>query len=177
MTVPGCAFSYWRNHSSYNSAGNVAPAPSTRIPPGGTAGLGLTFDLVGTAPAEQPARVATVKATRAATRIGDLLRVPGLAELAADVLLRVEMLRIFEDLPGAAEFDEVSGPASLSRVDVQECGLVGDTLRLLKVVRDDRNREAFLQFPHQLLDFPRRDRIECGARLVHQQHLGLGGNG
>ena len=35
----------------------------------------------------------------------------------------------------------------------------------------------FFQFKHKVFDLCGRNRVECGGRLVHQQHLGVGGEG
>ncbi len=45
--------------------------------------------------------------------------------------------------------------------------------RLLHVVGDDDDRVVLLQLVHELLDLQRRDRVERGARLVHQDHVRL----
>lgn len=52
------------------------------------------------------------------------------------------LLRIQEDLLRLAELDEISRPAALGGVDVEESGPVGDARRLLQIVRDDGNRIA-----------------------------------
>src|SRR5262245_26753049 len=99
-----------------------------------------------------------------------------LAELAAHVLLRVNVLRVPEDLPRLPELDEVAGAAALARVDVEKTGVVGHPLRLLQIVGDDGNREALAKVAHELLDLARRDRIERRAGFVHQEHFGFGRN-
>jgi hypothetical protein len=40
-----------------------------------------------------------------------------------------------------------------------------------------RDRVVLLELDHQLLDAARRDRVERGAGLVHQQDVRLGGDG
>ena len=45
---------------------------------------------------------------------------PGLAEFAADVVLRVFVLGIFKHLTRLAELNQVAGPATLSRIDVKK---------------------------------------------------------
>ena len=85
--------------------------------------------------------------------------------------------RVVENLLGIVELDEVTGPSSPGRVDIQECGAISDALGLLQVVRDNGDGEAFLEFLHQFLDFARRNRIERRAGFVHQEHFGLRGNG
>src|SRR3989442_12007776 len=49
-------------------------------------------------------------------------------------------------------------------------GRVGHPRRLLHVVRDDHDGEIALELEDQLLDLPRRDGVQRGSRLVHQQH-------
>jgi len=61
--------------------------------------------------------------------------------------------------------------------EIQERGVIGHACRLLHVVRDDHERVAVLQLRHQLLDLRRRDRIERGAGLVQEDHLGLDRDG
>ncbi len=73
--------------------------------------------------------------------------------------------RCVEDLLGLAELDEVA--------EVHERDAVGDPARLLEVVRDDHDREVLAQLEDELLDHGSRARVERGARLVHQQDLGL----
>ena len=62
---------------------------------------------------------------------------------------------------------------SIELAAIEESGEIGHARRLLHVVRDDHDRVVLLQLDDQLLDLLRRDRIERGAGLVHQQHLGL----
>src|SRR5262249_20684376 len=96
-----------------------------------------------------------------------------LAKLAPNVVLSVLLLRILEHLFGVAVFHQIAGPAACGGIDVKEAGLIGDALRLLQVVGDDRDRIALFEFDHQLFNSPRSDRIEGGARLIHQEHLGI----
>src|SRR5262249_34138315 len=83
----------------------------------------------------------------------DLRSQSGLTELTANVLFRVMVLGILEQLTRVTELDEIPGPTALRRVDVQEAGVVGNALRLLEIVRHDRDREALTELQHQLLDF------------------------
>ena len=76
-----------------------------------------------------------------------------------------------------AELDKVARAAALRGVDIEETRLVGHALGLLQVVRDDGDGEPLLEFQHQLFDFPRGDRVQGRARLVHQQHRRLRGDG
>ena len=63
----------------------------------------------------------------------------------------------------------------LVELDGEERRHVRHARRLLHVVRDDDDRVALLELHHQVLDPPGRDRVQGGARLVHQQHVGLRG--
>src|SRR5437762_780118 len=65
--------------------------------------------------------------------------------------------------PRAADLDEFP--------QVHEGGRLRDPRGLLHVVRHNHQRVVFLQIEDQVLDLRRRDRIEGGARLVHQEHL------
>ena len=64
---------------------------------------------------------------------------------------------------------------SIELAAIEEAGVVRDARRLLHVVRDDDDRVVLLELEDQLLDLLRGDRVERGAGLVHQQHLGLVG--
>src|SRR5262249_49329540 len=77
---------------------------------------------------------------------------PFSTKLAADVLLRVLLLRRLEDRLGIAVLDEVAGAAALRCIDVQKRRLVRDALGLLQIVRDNGDREPFLEVLHQVLD-------------------------
>jgi hypothetical protein len=57
----------------------------------------------------------------------------------------------------------------------EERRVVADPGRLLHVVRDDHDGVA-RQFVHQVLDLRGGDRVQRGARLVHQDHVGLDGD-
>src|SRR5690606_27843855 len=56
-------------------------------------------------------------------------------------------------------------------------GLVGDARGLLHVVGDDDDGELLGEVDHELFDAGRRDRVEGRARLVHEDDLGLEGDG
>lgn len=98
-----------------------------------------------------------------------------LAEAAGDVVLRGLLAGVGEDLLGVVDFDQ---PPRLScRFQVEERGVVADPGGLLHVVGDDDDRVVLLQLTDQLLDGHRRDRVQRGARLVHEQHVGLHSDG
>src|SRR6185295_1844629 len=88
-----------------------------------------------------------------------------LAEPTGDVVLRTAVTRRGEHLAGGIEFDQLA--------QIHEGGEVGHARRLLHVVGDDDDRVVLLQFVDQLLDLGGRDRVESGAGLVEQDHVGL----
>src|SRR5579863_2703825 len=91
------------------------------------------------------------------------------AEAAGDVVLGQAMPRIGEHFVGLADLDQ------LAQVKVRRA--LRDTRRLLHRVRDDDDRVARSQLLDQILDARSRDRIERRARLVHEDHLRLNGDG
>src|SRR6516165_131847 len=101
----------------------------------------------------------------------------GLTELATDVFLGVFLFRVFEQLLGGSEFDQISRAPSLRRIHVEESRLVRHPLRLLQVVGDDGDRVSLLQLEHELLYLAGRYRIERRGWLVHKENLRIGGNG
>src|SRR5918999_115104 len=78
-----------------------------------------------------------------------------LADLAGDVSLRARVGRVGEDLVGVVELDDAAG--------------------LLHVVRDDHDGVLALEIHHEVLDLAGGDRVERGAGLVHEDHVGLHG--
>src|SRR3712207_5710915 len=84
-----------------------------------------------------------------------------LADLARDVGLRAGVGRVGEDPLGLVELHHAAraGLAAV-QLDDEERGAVGDARRLLHVVRDDDDRVVLLELEHQVLDLPRRDRVE-----------------
>src|SRR6267142_1330541 len=87
------------------------------------------------------------------------------AEPAGDVILRLLLFRLDEDLVGHAELHHFS--------EIHVRRIVRDARGLLHVVRDDYNRIVVLQLVHEFLDAARGDRIERRGRLVQEQHLRL----
>ena len=69
----------------------------------------------------------------------------------------------------------IAAPAAAVLVDddAEERGHVRDARRLLHVVRHDDDRVVALELVHEILDARRRDRVECGRRLVHEDDVGL----
>src|SRR5262249_34293453 len=121
------------------------------------------------------AALATTPTTTPRTR-ADRSRITS-AEVAGDVFLGQSLARLSEDLLRLSHLDEVAGATAFGDVHREERSGVGHALRLLHVVRDDGDRVVPLELEHQLLYASRGDGIEGGARLVHEQHGGLGGHG
>ncbi len=68
--------------------------------------------------------------------------------------------------------------AHLHQLAQQEEGrLIADTRGLLHVVGDDDDGVILFQLRGQLLDLGRRDGVQGAGRLIHQQDLGLNGQG
>src|SRR5262249_16749542 len=95
------------------------------------------------------------------------------SERAADVILRVLLAGIAEDPLGFFIFHEITRAAPCGRINIKKCGAVRNALSLVQVVRDDDDGVLFLELLHQLFDFACRDRIERGARLVHEKDFRL----
>src|SRR2546423_667470 len=89
-----------------------------------------------------------------------------LAQAPSGVILRPLLGRSREDLCGLVVLDQHPGAAAVVDLEAEERRPVGDARRLLHVVRDDHDRVVALELVHQLLDPLRRDRVECGRRLV-----------
>src|ERR1700729_4297237 len=90
-----------------------------------------------------------------------------LPERTADVLPGSRLARRAEGLVGASVLDQVT--------QIHEPDVVGDSVRLLQVVRDDYDRDVFAELDDELLDQPGRLRIQRRAGLVEQQDLGMRG--
>ena len=76
-----------------------------------------------------------------------------LIEASGDVVLSPLVAGLSEDLLGRVVLDEDPRPlALLAALDAEERGHVGDSRRLLHVVRDDDDRVLLLQLVHQVLD-------------------------
>src|SRR3954469_17589509 len=101
------------------------------------------------------------------------------SEAAGHVVLRPGVRRVGEDLLGLVELDETPGaPVTLlGHLGGVEGRTVTDPGGLLHVVGHDHDREAVLELSHQSLDAGRRNRVESRARLVHEDDLGLDGDG
>src|SRR5438270_1738056 len=84
-------------------------------------------------------------------------------EAAGDVFLGLALGRVGEDFGGGVDFDEAA--------EIKEGGTIGAAAGLLHVVSDDDDGVLLFQLPDQLFDFGGRDRVERGARLVHQNDL------
>src|SRR2546425_720764 len=99
------------------------------------------------------------------------LVVTRLPEPAGDVVLGPLVLRPLEDLGGRPELDQFA--VALLRVHEHERGEVCDPSCLLHVVRHDNDGVGLGEPRHQVLDLERRHRVEGGAGLVHQHHVGV----
>src|SRR4051794_20255705 len=88
---------------------------------------------------------------------------------AGDIIRRAPLARIGEDLRRLAVFDHLA--------EVEESGPLRHSRGLLHVVGDNSDGVAAAKLVNQLLDLGGGDRIECRARLVHQDHLGIDGDG
>ena len=62
-----------------------------------------------------------------------------------------------------------------ARREEEERRAVGNSGRLLHVVRHDHDRVLLLKLDRELLDPPGRDRVKRRGRLVHEEDLGLHG--
>src|SRR5262249_18289328 len=92
------------------------------------------------------------------------------AEFAADIALRLRLLRRVENPAGRPIFNHVTGAAAAPSIDIKKSRHIGDAFGLLQIVRDDRDREALFHLLHQLLDAMGRDRVERGTGFVHQEN-------
>src|SRR5215213_3758016 len=97
------------------------------------------------------------------------------ADLAGHVCLGPLVARVGEDPLRVVEFDHAAGAVLLFGVqlDREEGRLVGHARSLLHVVRHDHDRVVLLELEHQIFDLPGRDRVQGGAGLVHEDHVGL----
>src|SRR5207245_5101823 len=90
-----------------------------------------------------------------------------LPEAPSDVVLGPLVHGLGEELRGGPELHQLA--------EQEESRRVGHAPRLLHVVRDDDDGQVALELEDQLLDARGGDRIERGARLVHQEHFRLHG--
>src|SRR5262245_12284117 len=97
-----------------------------------------------------------------------------LAEVAYNILLSKLLFWTGKYLLRIAILDKIAGSPTRGCIDVEKAGFIRHARRLLQIVRDNRDRIAFFQLDHQLLNSPRGNGVESGARLVHQQHFGIG---
>src|SRR5271165_1704179 len=83
-----------------------------------------------------------------------------LSESAGNVVFRLFIRRLGEDFFRLVEFDHLT--------QQEESGKLGDTRRLLHVMRDYHYRIPFFELKYQLFDFSGGDGIEGRARLIHE---------
>src|SRR2546422_9455511 len=88
------------------------------------------------------------------------------AEPAGDVVFRLFLLRLDENLVGHAEFHHFS--------EIHVRRVVRDARSLLHVVRGNHDRIVFLQLVPGLLDAARGYGVESGGRITEAQPLGGG---
>src|SRR3954451_18247174 len=93
------------------------------------------------------------------------------AELAGDVVLGPRVLRLGEDRVRVVDLHQDAGAARA--LDVEEGRVIARARGLLHVVGHDDDRVVLLEFADQVLDRERRDRVQRGGRLVHEQDLRL----
>src|SRR5215467_10658456 len=96
--------------------------------------------------------------THRCPKSGPSRRAGASAKFPAQVVLGVLLSWAFENFPCRTVLNLVSGTPALRRIDVEECGHVSDSLRLLEVMSHDRDGVVLLQFFHQFFDLVRRDR-------------------
>src|SRR5262249_34215786 len=97
----------------------------------------------------------------------------GLPEPTREEVLGPLFARVGEDLLGLVILDQTPEPDPLLvHLSGEEGRLMAHPSRLLHVVRDDHDRVVRGQLVHQVLDLRCRDRVEGGARLIHEDHLG-----
>ena len=84
-------------------------------------------------------------------------------ESSCDVILRPLFLRVLKDLVGLAELDQLA--------HIKEGGAIRNAAACCMLWVTMTMVYCFFQFRDQFLDFHRRDRIERGSRLVHEQHF------
>src|SRR4051812_39058813 len=85
------------------------------------------------------------------------------AEAPRDVVFRELVARVREDAVRLADFDQVA--------EMEVRRTLGNTRGLLHGMRDDDDRIRLAQLVDEVFDLRRRDRVERGARLVHQGHF------
>src|SRR5215472_7316611 len=96
-------------------------------------------------------------------------RRPTSAEPTGDVVLGEAVARVGEQAIGLTDLDQ------LAEMEVRRA--LRHTCRLLHGVGDDHDRVGLAQLIDQVLDARGGDRIERRARLVHEYHLRLHGDG
>ena len=89
------------------------------------------------------------------------------AKTSRQIIRRARIGRILEELRGGRVLHQLT--------QQKECDRIGDTRRLLHIVRNDHERAGLFELAGQLLHHQRRHRVECRGRLVHQQNVGLHG--
>ena len=96
------------------------------------------------------------------------------SEPAGDIALGPRIARVREDHVGPVVLDEPAAPVPVDDLGGEEAGAVGDARAAccmlwvtITIVY------STLQLGHEVLDARGRDRVERGAGLVHEDHVGL----
>src|SRR5438067_162875 len=108
-------------------------------------------------------------ATSAADRRALAENACALSEPACDVVFRLLVRRLGEDFFGLAELDHLA--------QQEEAGKFSDTRSLLHVVGHNYDGIPFFELKDQLFNLTGGDGIERRAGFVHEQNLGLNGQG
>src|ERR1700683_161433 len=90
-------------------------------------------------------------------------------ETAADVIFGLFLSGIGKECFRGVHFNQAP--------HVKESGDIGATARLLHVMGDDDNGVVLLQLVNEFLNLDRGDGIQRGAGLIHENDLGLHGDG
>src|SRR5665213_767648 len=102
---------------------------------------------------------------------GDAPAAPS-AESTRDVVLGATVPGTVEQLAGSVDLDQLAGAALTHE---HEGGDIADPGSLLHVVGHDDDCHLIAEFPHQLLDSERRNGVEGGRGLVHEDDLRFDG--
>src|SRR6266404_7215254 len=92
-----------------------------------------------------------------------------LSEPACDIVFRPFVGRFSKHLLGLVELDHLA--------EQEKARKLGHPRGLLHIMRDNDDSVLLFQLENQVFDFAGRNWVEGRARLVHQQHFGLQGQG
>ena len=88
---------------------------------------------------------------------------------ACNIVLCAVLARIGKNFGSFAKFDQMA--------QMEECRSLRHARCLLHIMRNDDDGIFPAQVVNQFLDSGSRDRIKGRARLVHQDHFGINGDG